>query len=93
MRLLLVSHHNKIIDLDNPLESRPGRPVAWKKRGYFYVPPAIWKQMYDDPKHATVLLLRSGYLIRGDGANILSKVPTDVIGPSRAYKIRTAIMH
>lgn len=61
LRLLLVSNRNKIIDLDSPSESHPAHPVAWKKRGYFYVPPALWERIFDDPKHARVLLLRSGF--------------------------------
>jgi putative DNA primase/helicase len=92
VRLLLLSHHKRVIDLDCTAETRPADPVAWKKGGFFYVPGPVWERIHDDPIRATALLLKSGHLLRGDGANMRAKVPTGVTGPSRAYKIRADIM-
>lgn len=93
LRIVLSSNRDRIADLDGSVDAYPDAPVAWHRRGCYFMSAQMWQQIYgngyrDAARHCQA----RGFLIPGDGANILSKAPAGITGMSRAYRIRSDIL-
>lgn len=93
LRIVLRSNRDRIADLDGSVDAYPDAPVAWHRRGCYFMSAQMWQEIYgngyrDAARHCEA----RGFLIPGDGANILSKAPAGITGMSRAYRIRSDIL-
>lgn len=69
--------------------------AGWKDDYYFYVAGDVWRREVhagSDGKRGAQHLLNGGYLVRGDGQNLPTRMPSSVQGGPRANKIRASIL-
>lgn len=69
-------------------------PAGYRDDTWFYIASDPWNAIHvgysptDQAKH----LIASGWMVRGDGKNLMSKTPNWVPGRPRAYMVRTEIL-
>ncbi|WP_167644691.1 DUF927 domain-containing protein [Mameliella alba] len=68
--------------------------VGWQDKHHFYIGADAWRDIHKgaDPTRAAKHLVEAGYLRRGDGSNLTTKLPAKVEGRPRAYKVSKEIM-
>ena len=68
--------------------------LGWQDANLFYIPSDTWRQIHDD--HDSAQTARdhdaSGFLLRGDGDNLMSKAPAGISGRPRLYRLRKSIL-
>ena len=68
--------------------------LGWQDANMFYIPSDTWRQIHGDHDltQAARDLDRSGFLMRGDGKNRMSKAPAAIPGRPRLYRLRKSIL-
>jgi uncharacterized protein (DUF927 family) len=68
--------------------------AGYRDADWFYILGDTWKEIHSGHSPITQAghLLKNGWLVRGEGNNLMSKTSSSIPGRPRAYKVRATIM-
>jgi len=68
--------------------------AGYRDADWFYILGDTWKEIHSghSPKTQASHLLKNGWLVRGDGNNLMSKTSSSIPGRPRSYKVRATIL-